>query len=83
MASPKKKRYATHIPLSQAERRDIEHKAKELDMTIGEYVRELIYGKLDVQTLIKRVDLSDGTVLIVDAPNMRHAMKVTHGAKAK
>lgn len=71
--------YALHIPLSERERKALLKRSKELGLTQGQYARKLMYGKLAPMQIVKRADLSDGTVLTVKCPDMKHAMTVRNG----
>lgn len=70
---------ALHVPLSDRQRKSIEKAAQDNGHTKGQEAKRLMYGKLSWKELVKRADLSDGTVLKVKAPDMKHAMTVRNG----
>ncbi len=70
------KPHALHIPLSDRERKAILKRSKELGLTQGQYARRLMYGKLEPMAAVKRADLSDGTLIRIKCPDMKHALEL-------
>lgn len=73
---------ALHVPLSDRQRKSIERAAKDNGCTKGQEARRLMYGKLSMLEIVKRADLSDGTVLKIKTPEMKHPMTVRNGSFA-
>lgn len=70
------KPYALHVPLSDRERKAILKRSKELSLTQGQYARKLMYGRLEPMAAVKRADLSDGTLIRIKCPDMKHPLEL-------
>jgi hypothetical protein len=75
------KPYALHVPLTDRQRQAIRAAAKRLGVTQGQYVRQLMYGKLSGEEIMRRADTSEGVEVSVSWPGQRRPVIVKRGLK--
>lgn len=75
------KPYTLHVPMSERQRQAIRAAAKRLGITQGQYVRQMMYGKLSGEEIMRRADTSNGVEVSVKWPSQGKPVVVKRGLK--